>query len=265
MDEFEIKYFKQLSERVYFKSHYNFTNTINGFNKGKTHVFMATEGAGKTTWVKSVLFDTIAANQGVRILIWLSEESIDDFKTDLAIADVRSDKLKNVFIVSEQDFDFNTPKKVLDSMENFIKELDVDIVFFDNITTSECYLYENGRYEAESSKRVKKIAKRANIAMIIIAHADSLSSKNRSVLMESSNIRGNKTMSNLAEYFYILQYSMINNVRVTFLRLTKHRPNKNVENYFFRLFYNPKTGIFDSDSIISFEEMKEFLNRGNKL
>ena len=264
IDEYEKVIFKNEIEKTYFETNYSFSRAHNGYRNGELHIFMGREGSGKSTVVRSILLDIVSRNE-YKICILLSEESIRDFRKMLSFTNIKTEFLKNVDIYSEQDFDFKNPRRLIESMGLLIKENKYDMFIFDNITTSICYTYENGKHQEWSASQFKKMASKIGIPVIIISHADSDSSRNVKKLMTSTDIRGNKSLPLQAQFFYIVDQVTVDDKKINFIRIKKHRSMPNVENYIFQLFYNPEFGIYTSDIAVNFEKFKEILNNGDSL
>lgn len=272
MDDFEQEELISESKEVYARSVFNFLSEHNGYRPGKIHLLMAPTSAGKSTTMRSLLWDyclnTYDDPLKCRVLVWLSEESSADFRMEYAKLKESNLKTRNIHIVSEQDkeMSLNNRKRLF---EHAINTINPHIIFFDNLTTSEFYAEKTPKEQQDFAKYLKQVAKIKWIPIVPIAHTSGgvqLGTR----MLEVNDIRGAKGVVNLAEFVYILQtlnvYDEVEGVTKKFpiLKIHKHRGYV-IKNSLFQFKFNPLTLSFQQDRVINWEEFKNIFNKQNKL
>lgn len=249
-----------------FKSVFHFLNEHRGWRPGKVHLFLAPTHNGKSTLTRSLIWDfAINTRFDQKCLVWLSEESSEDFRVEFANIGLPAELGNKIVIVSEQDeeLSLNEKKRLFDYA---IKSACPSIVFFDNVTTSEFYMDRKVEEQSNFGSYLKLTAKQQDIPMVIIAHTGGDTGLNKRFL-EANDIRGGKSIVNLAEFLYILQMiKVFNDVtkkvdKFPTLRIEKHRSQNDVENLFFQLKYNPVTVSFMEDRPKPYDEFKKLFAR----
>ena len=262
MSRHEAKAFIEESRDIRFNTSFDFLRTHNGWRPEKIHVILGATGAGKSTFVRSLLIDIeeFSKNQS-KVGLWLTEETTDDFKREMAFSTY---DLQNTFLFSEQDNSFSSAKEWYLSLESFITQSNCEILFLDNITTSYGYMDRKVSEQALISKALKNLAQKYNIPIVLIAHTGADVGENYPRMITANNIRGSKTLVNLAEFFYILQVFNVENHRHLFLKIEKHRGYV-VKSKLFKLLFHEKTKIFAKSEKKDFEEFKEIFKQRNIL
>lgn len=248
-------------KQVHFASKFGFLNAHNGFRRGCMHLALGTTGGGKSTLTRSMLRDLIFNPENkIHVGIWLSEETIDDYKAQLAQGMPSHDKLLNTEALSELDSPGMTELGFFEWLE-FNKP---DVVIFDNITTSKFYMDKRPDAQAAFSTKLKSITKRLNIAMVVIAHTDSNVSDSQKGIININQIRGAKTICNLVEFAYILQRFEVGTGYFPTLRIVKSRSQTLIHNLYL-LKYDPRLRSYTEDSPLDFKKFKEVYGQRNKL
>jgi hypothetical protein len=252
-------FFLHEQNREHLKTSFNFLKEHSGWRPGNVHLLIAPTHAGKSTWVRSVLWDIVTNNgfhgDSCSIGVHLSEESVDEFRLEVSKMRIPWDELSvEISVRSEQDETISEQ-----SVNMWMKENEFDIVIMDNITTSELYNNKNNKGQYAFAKNLKRWAQETKSTMLIIAHSDGKALTKNS-LIEENNIRGDKSLPNLAQFCYALQRFYIRNaqgkeVYYTILRTLKHR-GYNCKNTLHQLVYNPATFSFQSDNVIPWEAFK---------
>jgi len=149
----------------------------------------------------------------------------------------------------------------LQTLRHEILKAQPDIFIFDNLTTSAFYdMKKNG---AELAMGLKDLCSRAmrQIPYIVVAHTASGVRQND--FFDSSNVRGFRTITNVAEYVYCLMRFKIIDVGysrdITVLYTDKSRLHSEASRAFYRLFYDGQSRLFTGDDRISYETFKQFL------
>jgi len=251
---------KAENEIIEFKTHLNFLRQHDGFRPGQLHLLLGSTSSGKSTLVRSILVDFISSNPDQGVFLYLTEETKHSFRTAMAYDDHGMD-LTNLEVYSEQDSEASA-EKLLFMLDEAAKS-GTRFLIMDNITT--CEFYNDRSYDKQSwlVKELKKNLQRNHISCLCIAHT-ATGAQASSKLIDGDDIRGNRSISNLAEYLYALQKFEKGKQIGQAIRLIKHRnhqPNENI----FLLKFNKITKLFNQDLAISFEMFKEMFNARNKL
>jgi KaiC/GvpD/RAD55 family RecA-like ATPase len=256
MSENERKLYEVRSKIQQIKSKFNFVNNHNGFRKGCIHTLLGTTGGGKTTAVRSIIRDIVFTNQGEqKVLVWLSEESVSDYKTELSFGLPSHDILNSITFFSENDNQMSGEGYVL-ALKEYIEENKPDVLIIDNITTSSIYEDKGVREQGRMASAIKALIKKYDIACILIAHTGAEVSDNSNRLINENDIRGSKKIVNLSEFLYILQRFQIGSTYYPTLRIRKHRGQQIRDNLFF-LRYDQDLRSFTQDLVIDFKTFKE--------
>lgn len=266
--ELEVGELSDSAKKVHFKSLYRFLNHHNGFRPMNMHIFLGTSGGGKSTMVRSLIVDVLARTpKGKKVLMWLSEESTDEFIVEIAKTGLIShgrELFTKMDIISEQEMENSDPKAMISKLNELMASGKYGFLFFDNITTSEIYMDRSANVQALVAKKIKAIIQKANVPAVLIAHTGAQVTDTMNRMIESNDIRGSKTIINLSQFIYILQTFYILKKRVPTLRTIKHR-GQLVEENIFQLNFNKETFIFDGDRALDFKDFKEIFKARNVL
>lgn len=251
-------------KNIQFKTRFKFLLSHNGIRENKLHTLLAPTHAGKSTIVRSMITDVMTMNPDKRILIWLSEESADDFKQELKKCLPSSMNTKNIFVFSDIDYNEQMSemdnKKIMCSIENNLFHYDIDLMFIDNITTSKIYNDCTIKEQSKYSTWLKNLTKECTV--FCIAHTNTNDFNNR--LISENDIRGSKTIVNLSEFLYIMQPININDTLVQYIFIKKHR-GQDVGGKFYRLIYDKHLYAFKEDLNVEFKVIAEMFQQRNKL
>jgi GTPase SAR1 family protein len=271
MDEDEAKTRIALNNHIEYDTQFNFINYHKGFRRGKLHVLLGDSSSGKSTLVKSILGYQTALKR--RIFLWLSEESCEDFKDSLAFTDFDKSIFENIRAVSEVDIRNSLIKKGIKNADeeiriNFYQKIKneflvekPDIFIFDNVTTSACYNDLQTKEQGDFAGLLKSMCIDFNIPFLLVAHTSVTNKKKLFIGLE--DIRGSKTLSNIAEFFYTVQKKELKNPTndikfLQFARVLKSR-NQPVYANVSILKFNSLTRMIDSDYSIDYAQFKEFM------
>lgn len=248
-------------KKIHFHSKLGFPNSTNGFRRGNMHLFIAGTGGGKSTLTRSLIKDVLFNPlNNPTVCLWLSEESVQEYKTLFAQGAPCHDRLLNTEVYSEQD---NPEVSELLFFE-WLDMMKPDIFIYDNITTSRFYSDKKPDQQSAFALKLKNAIKRLNCAALIIAHADSQQTSQRGGLLDINNIRGSKTLVNLTEFAYLVQTFKTPKHTHSTLRIVKSR-SQNVVHDTYLLNFDPRTMSYISDTAIPFEKLKEVYNERNRL
>jgi ABC-type iron transport system FetAB ATPase subunit len=248
-------------KQVHAHSRLGFLNAHNGLRRASLHLVLGTTGGGKSTLVRTLLRDIIFNPQNeLSVGIWLSEETVDDYKRQVAYGMPSHDKLLTTNAYSELD------SKIVSEMTFFewLEFYRPDVLIFDNITTSALYNDKTAKEQGSFSKKLKEATTRLNIATIIIAHTDAKATDSMGRLINLNDIRGSKNLANLVEFAYILQRFEVNDGFYPTIRVVKHRSQELVHGLYF-LQYDKRIRSFSGDLAIDFKKFKEMYTQRNRL
>ena len=259
--EKEQNEFEASLNEIHFSSKFGFFNTNRCPRRGSLHLLIAGTGAGKSTIVRSVLRDLLFHPKNDPIIcIWLSEETVEEYRAMFSMGVPSHERLLNTNAYSEQD---NMEVSELHFFE-WVSMISPDILILDNITTSKFYEGKRPDDQAKFATKLKHLIKDIHCAGIIIAHADSQQTAQRGGLLDVNNIRGSKTICNLAEFAYLLQTFETKSTRYSTIRIAKSR-TQDVLHPIYLLQYEGRTRSYIADMPIEFEKFKEAFNERNKL
>jgi hypothetical protein len=256
-EEDSLRY-RNLVNTVFFQTQLGFLRSHRGLRKNKMHLLISPTHGGKSTAVRSILYDFLRNNQDKQVLIVLSEETTEEFKIEFSKTFKSDDILENVTLLSEQEGAYNCEEtKVI--IKEAIELTECDILFYDNITTSVLYP-DDFKTQENTSLWLKILSKK--VTLFLIAHTNDITGSNK--LLTESDIRGSKKLPNLVEFLYILQPIMVGNKMFQFINIRKNR-GQETKNKLFRLYYDSDLSIFSKDMSVDFEVIKDIFKQRNKL
>lgn len=254
------------SRKIENNSGYSFIRCHNGYRNGKIHMAIGPASGGKSTLTRSLIIDfLINLEDGEFIHIHLSEETAEEFLIELGSTGLGFHLIKKIKITSEQDVDYgDNENKMFTMLNEVLSDNRVRAFFFDNITTSFCYMDQKVNQQAKIGRWLKALTKKHMIPVVLIAHTGGDSSMANSRLIEMNDIRGGKSIVNLAEFQYILQPFFVGETRHNMIRVVKHR-GFTVNSPYFQLMYDSKPRMFTCDKNLTFNEFKELFKIRNVL
>lgn len=256
----------QLSERnnkIFFQIRFNFMNDHLGPRPGMIHLIFGTAGSGKTTLMNAIQGDC-AVNH--KILLWKSEEDVDDVIVSTSKSAWPSRIRKNIEIISEEDmteeilYDVDKYKKYMLEQIQLIRP---KAVFFDNITTSNLYESLNPSGQTKFFLWLKRTFKKLGIPLFLVGHTKTGVYDGQPHLIDLDDIRGVKTVSNGSPYVYIMQRFKINGVYYPFVNLRKSRFHQ--VNGFYHLNFSLEKNAYLGDSKVDFLKFKEYFGKRERL
>ena len=255
----------EYAKSTVYSSEIAFLATHNGFRPSCMHLFIGTSGGGKSTLFKTMFFDAYKNMRAAeRIGIWYSEESRNDLIAQFAnhpmVAKVSRDK-KTMFY-SETDNEDKGPRLFMMQLEEMFKKC--KIIFFDNLTTSRLYEGKSVGEQQAFAQKLKALAKKYDVALVVMAHADSKFGSNSNRAMEQNDIRGPKTICNLAEYLYTVQMFIAGVEKNSFLMIKKHR-GTDIDHSIFMFTYEPTMRIYSEIKAVPFSTFNMFYQTRDKL
>lgn len=260
------------SVATYHESRFEFLKAINGIRPGVLHALMGLSSSGKSTLVKSVVADTI---KGCRVLLWLSEEEAAFYSKGIIEAYIGNDLQQNKknIVWFEESNESNqediervkrNPAKAADYIIDVIIQSGCQVVFFDNITTSELYQEFSPQVQSTIIGKIRSFCGKSGVAFFFLTHT----SKNVNIylnrLLTNEDVQGSSGVAKKAEVFFILQTFEIASSKVSFINISKSRPIEGgVKNKFFNLKFSVNKYI--GDKACEFSVLNESFRLRNKL
>jgi len=254
----------ELQNTQHFRSGFQFLGCHKGFRPSSVHVVMGVSHGGKSTLIRTILLDLLLHNKDKQIGVWLSEETIMDFKTEMSHTK-SLDNMNHLHLFSEMDVPtFKDVKSLMNQINNFIEECKLDILFFDNVTTSFCYADRKVEQQSLVAQKFKNIASKYQVPVVLISHTRKGVSDNYDKQIDMSDIFGSSKLPRIANFFYIMQSYFTDEGRVNIINIAKHRGYP-LNNKYFELVYYPKGRVFSIDRKIDFNRMKEIYKSRQRL
>ena len=273
--KYTVEYLKILKEQKKTRdltSNFTLLNAHNGLRKGKLHLFLAPTSGGKSTLGRSLLFDALDNNPDLKVFVYLSEESEDNFLKELADSDYENQNgLDRLTVYSEID---NEDKISANKLLFLMEESETDLLIIDNITTAHFYQDQKTQVQGIVVNKIKNICVRRNIPVIVMAHTGAEVTDNMRRTIESNDIRGSKTIVNYAEFLYVLQsfssdeYDSLMRKRITRIYSTiviKKSRGEHCDHQLFFLKYDSQKRIYFADREMEFQEFKNLFKERNHL
>jgi Fe-S cluster assembly ATPase SufC len=248
------------NNKTYFDTSLGFLKCHKGIRPNKMHLLLAPTHAGKSTLARTIITDFIYKNKDKKVLLILSEETKQDFESELSNAVDADDIISNIHVYSELSWLDESPEEMMNFITGFIELKGISLLFFDNLTTSRMYNDRSVKEQSQVSSWLKQITNK--VAVFAIAHTLGSDFNNR--LLDENDIRGSKTITNLTEFLYILQPIYVGDRIYQFINIKKHR-SQEVKNKFFILTYSHDLKIFNQAQAISFDDIASVFRQRNQL
>lgn len=268
----EAEYQQEMKEIEHqeFTSRFRFLNDHRGLRQAELSLIIGPKGGGKSSLVRTMITELLVQQR--RVYVFLSEEKTQRYKAPIyhAIRQGVGGKLnpsiilENLFLESQIDFDQNQANydNFMNALEMKISELMVDVVIFDNFTTSFiCSM--PFKYQAMAVTQFKRIAAKRNIVFLMVTHTG----KGTDIydkIIDGENVRGDATQVNIGSYNYIITtFFRLDTPRV-FLSIDKARYHGKANKQVYELFYDPEVGLFTKDMKSSPEQIQAVINSVKK-
>lgn len=260
IDEEKQKQLLEESKTKHFETKLGFLNAHRGLRKNKMHLLIAPTSSGKSTLVRTILRDFIFNNKDCKSMVWLTEETKEEFQTEFLKGVPNHNVLSNLRVFSEQDTTECEDEKIIKFIEECIDYYGIDLLILDNITTTPLYGDGKVSHQAKITNWLKRLSKK--VALFIVAHSNTDDFNNR--FLNESDIRGSKSITNLVEFLYLLQPMTVGNTVHQFIHIRKHR-GQNIDNRFFKLNYSKELFAFANDYPVDFNFVAEVFQQRNQL
>jgi ABC-type oligopeptide transport system ATPase subunit len=257
--------FRESSDSMYkqkFKSGLKLFQDHNGFIDGELHTFIGTKGSGKSTWSKTILTDLAYQEKGV--LLYISEERKNKylntlnkaFRISRATPAETKKYLDNIIVVGELDDEITDVEVFFATIEKLVDTCELDIVIFDNFTTS--FLSELPiNQQSAVLRRIKQLADKLNIPILMFFHTGKLADPKR---LDGDNIRGSATAINIGSYNYLISQHKTALATRNFVYTEKARYHARANKKMYEIIYEHDVGIFTSCKDIELHEYKSIID-----
>lgn len=246
------------------KTGFSFIDEHFGLRPGNVHVLLSGTSSGKTSLARSLVTSLSKTN---RVLWYASEETMNAWK--LRFPKTARPNIENVKFIAESDLrpmiKSGDVKDPLLFLENQIELFCATVFFFDNITTSTFYNDKKPNEQSIFLMQLKDITIRQKAAMFLIAHLSS--NHDAGKMFTSEDVRGNRSLSNIAEYWYNLHRLRLNiadrqdeNLQTSILHVEKSRWHDNSDTAY-QLTFSKRLGIYTHDNPISWTVVKELFGK----
>jgi len=245
-----------------FKSGLKVFRDHNGFIDGEFHTFIGTKGSGKSTWAKTILCDLAYQEKGV--FLYISEEKEGKylntinkaFRISKSTPEQTKRYLENIIVVGELDREINTEKDFFDLVEHIVTTCELDIMIFDNFTTS--FLSELPISQQSSVlRRLKRLADKLSIPILAFFHTAKLSDPKR---LDGDNIRGSATAINIGSYNYLIAQHKTAMTTRNFVYTEKARYHSKANKKMYEVIYDHDVGLFTKCEDIELHEYKNIVD-----
>jgi hypothetical protein len=255
----------EMQKKQHWPTRFGFLSETKGLRRGYITGILGTTSAGKSTLLKSIVVDTCKVE---KVLVYLSEETGDDYSTGIACVDSNFNG-DNIYFFSEKIMSredrqthFKNAVTGFDFLKDKIIRSNCPVVFIDNLTTSAVYKTIGVNAQEHFIAAIGNLAQELNIAIVYLLHTDSRITEGNRNFIEGENVRGNKQAFIGADYFYIMQRFPVGNTFFCFIRIRKHRFSP-IKNIYYKLHY--ENYHYEKDSILSFETINESFSMRNYL
>jgi hypothetical protein len=239
-----------------------------GIRRGVYSVIMGTASCGKSGLAK--LYGVQASTTPhMKVLFWLSEESKAKYAVgmDRYCEDTGID-LSQIALFEEKTIDkdmVRTHQSFLNYFKEIVCSVGADLVIVDNITSSRFYGPSTSlKEQGQTVEFFKEFSHDLDIGLVVVMHTASDVSDNMGKLFTTENVRGLKSISIEAAYFYALQKFTRNGEIFTFNRTLKHRFHQQASGTYL-LRYDPRYAMYVGDTKVDFERVKQIFNEADRL
>jgi hypothetical protein len=207
----------------------------------------------------------------------MTEESLKQLKTQIAYnPNIQRDKYgDHCFVLEEKDVlarannNFDDYSVLVKEIESFVKKHNIQILFFDNLTTSEFY---DGRINSANAllSSLRVMAQDLNMPIVMVAHSggDVYGQSHR---IDAQQVRGSKASVNKTEYLYtFIRKTMVIPEDVwsgitafakeyAFVEVLKSRAHAKESGTVYQLLYDSAAKTYGKDVAIEYEDYLEMV------
>jgi archaellum biogenesis ATPase FlaH len=247
------------NKRAHFHSKLQVLIDHNGWRKKNIHVLMAPSGSGKSTLIRTFVADVIADDKtDPRVMVYLSEETCDEFLTEFHRVEYPEKYLERLFLFSDLSDPLKNPNDFFDRLYRLVTENDIDILFLDNITTLMIYDSLSPSQQTLFAGNLKKLAQDCDIPLILVGHTGKSVKSNQKDLYDQEDMRGSNMPIMQAQFTYTLHMFHMGEKKISFLKQWKSR---NQDHYvgFYRLLYDPDSRTYTEFFKANWENFEKVL------
>jgi KaiC/GvpD/RAD55 family RecA-like ATPase len=250
-------------------SRFEFINSHKGLRPNSRHVLLGTSGTGKSTLTRSIILDSCRNHN---VLLYSTEENLNDVKTLLAMRDVTNEEISNLNFLYEDDI-LSKCKKDLNEWKRIVgvKILNSksEILFIDNITTSDFYTGVDYNFAISFLNAIDDLMREFNLAVFIVAHTKKGIKDDQQSLITGDDVMGPMTLTNKSPYLYIYQLILgqsegSSTPTFPIIRVKKSRISGS-PNAVYLLKYDHQRKEYISDSEIQYKLFSEIYEKRIKL
>lgn len=253
----KIKQFVLDNQNTYFPSEFGFLKAINGIRPGMTHGLLAPASMGKSTLTRSIIAHT---SQAAKCGIFLSEEKATEYIAGF-YAQGENAKMENIVTLRESDLCKNFPTKdeQIEALVSYCLMGDVKVLFWDNITTGKI-LGDSVRPNemARLFEKLKDLMSENGIALFYVAHTGSTIRAETNVMIQGEDIRGSRQIYMQTEYFFTLQVKTVDDIKVSFVNISKCRFHQPQFRFYALKFSNNK---YISDQGVAYSHIQKLFEK----
>lgn len=245
------------SKRLYFETRIELLKDHNGWRKQNLHILMAPSGSGKSTLVRTFVSDIIADDKNdPRVLVYLSEETEDEFLTEFHRVDYKKEHTDRLFVYSDLKDPLTSLDQFIKRITGLVTENDIDILFLDNITTLMIYDAATSSQQSIFTARLKKLIQELDIPLVMIAHTGKSVKSNLNILYDQEDMRGSNMPIMQAQFTYTLHMFQMGDRKISFLKQWKSRGQDHYVG-FYRLRYDSESRQYADFTRVNWENFEK--------
>jgi archaellum biogenesis ATPase FlaH len=237
----------------YYPSRFKFLNSHYGIRKNSFSVLLGGSGKGKSSIMKAIIAD---ASKSSKVAVYLTEETQEEYEPMLHWCDPIKE---NIYFLEERKLGTGSEDDRFLAFKETLLDPEIEIVFFDNITTSR--FYQRLQQQENFIDRLYEFSKRHK-SIFIASHTKKEFKDNGHTLITGNETRGTGMLYQKAEYFYCLQSFNVGNNIFPVMYIDKHR-HFQIEQKYFLMGYDMNAYRFDKP--INFDEIKTIYKKRNTL
>lgn len=251
-----------------FKSRFKFLNGHMGLRPGELICIIGPKGGSKSTLARSIILEN--GMQLKRTFVVLSEETVKTYRFEIQRAAKRLCAIfkkspemimENIFFSSLVGVEFKSFEEFKARFQKIIDQLNPDIIYFDNFTTSFiCSL--PFQFQSKAIEFFKKIASERDIPFVLILHTVKGTDIYKRFI-EGDDVRADATSVNYGSYNYVISTFFRLRPPRSFIYIDKARYHSNMNKKVYELEYDHESGLFLSDKISTLEEVKQAMDKGD--
>lgn len=248
---------------VFGKTGLYFLDDHYGFRPSCLHVLLSSTSAGKTSLARKLVTKLSIQNS---IVWYATEETSDTWKLKFGSAKEKPN-VNNIAFISESKLT-EIGADPFEQIKMHMVTQKCKILFFDNITTSAYYNDKRPNEQSEFLTKLKSLCVQMGAAFFLIAHVSSNLPPGR--MFTSGDIRGNRSLANISEYWYNLHRLRLDHndrpdgLQLSVIHVEKARSHKNSDRAY-QICYSESEEAYTTDSAISWGVVKDLFKKNIKI